>query len=151
MIKTTAALLLASLALTACGSDPEPKTESAKPAAAESSAVPSEPVGAPEAPAFTKAQLVETLGLAKPTEEYVDWGEWTYTTEQGVTCGVEQILLGADKVAMYAGAGDTVANNGAAGLVLVGDPYGESDDAGYAVEKACFDELNPKMLEMAKP
>jgi hypothetical protein len=105
--------------------------------------------GAPQAPEITKSQIVEGLGLKRPAGKYDEaWGEWTYTTSDGVTCGVEQILLGQDKVAMYAEAGDTVPNNGVAGLVLVGDPYGESDDAGYAIEKACYDELTTKMATM---
>ena len=97
---------------------------------------------------MTKPQIVQGLGLRKPTAEYKDWGERTYTTARGVTCGVEQVLIGQEKVSLYADAGDTVANNGEAGLVLVGDPYGESDDAGYAIEKACYDELTAKMATM---
>lgn len=139
-------ILLAALALTACGAESEPKAENAKPAAAESSAPATEIAGAPQAPELTKSQIVEGLGLTKPKDEA--WGEWSYTTAKGVTCGVEQILIGQDKVALYADAGDTVANNGVAGLVLVGDPYGESDDAGYAIEKACYDELATKMATM---
>lgn len=140
-------LLLAALAFTACGAESKPEAKSAEPVVAESSALPSEPAaGAPQAPELTKSQIVEGLGLVKPKDEA--WGEWSYTTEKGVTCGIEQILLGDDKVALYADAGDTVANNGVAGLVLVGDPYGESDDAGYAIEKACYDELTTKMATM---
>lgn len=145
MTKTAVTMLLAALALTACGTEPKPKAD-AEPVAAESSA-PSEPaVGEPQAPELTKSQIVKAVGLVKPKDEA--WGEWSYTTAKGVTCGVEQILIGDDKVALYADAGDTVANNGVAGLVLLGDPYGEADDAGYAIEKACYDELTTKMAGM---
>lgn len=143
-----AVILLAALALTACGAEPESAAKGAKPSAVESSATPTEPAGAPQAPAMTKSQIVQGLGLRKPTAEYKDWGDWTYTTAKDVTCGVEQILLGQEKVALYADAGDTVANNGETGLVLVGDPYGDSDDGGYAIEKACYDELTTKMATM---
>lgn len=147
MTNTAVTLLLAALALTACGAESGSEANSAEPLA-ESSATPSEPVGQPQAPELTKTQIIQGLGLRKPTAEYKDWGEWTYTTAKGVTCGVEQILIGQDKVALYADAGDTVANNGDVGLVLVGDPYGESDDAGYAVEKACYEELSTRMATM---
>jgi hypothetical protein len=150
MTKLAMTLCAVALALTACGAESEP--DSAKPAAAEpsaeTSAPASEPVGAPHAPEMTKSQVIEGLGLSKPTAKYEGWVDWTYTTSKGVTCGVQDILIGKEQVALYANAGDTVANNGVAGVVLLGDPFGDSDDAGYAVEKACYDELSTKMATM---
>lgn len=141
-------LLLAALALTACGAESKPEAKSAEPVVDEPSVAASEPAaGAPQPPELTKSQVVNGLGLDKPTKEYKGWVDWTYTTKSGVTCGIQQILLG-DDVALYADAGDTVANNGVAGVVILGDPYGDADDGGYAVEKACYDELTTKMATM---
>jgi hypothetical protein len=73
-----------------------------------------------------ESEIVEHLGLVDD-----GGGSYTYTTPDGVSCGIAVVLTKYNEVSMYRDAGDTVAENssGTAGVKIIAAEEATCKDA----------------------
>lgn len=112
-------LLLAALALTACGAESEPAAKSAEPVAAEASPTPTAPDPAASLGVHDLDDVVAQYHLkAVPDDNY-----WIATLPDGTECDVNDVLTSRSDVEFSMQMGDVVATNAdmSIGFLVGGD------------------------------